>query len=572
MIQNIINIFNKFIANPKQLFCFFIAVNLIPCALLVFTEPYSWLGKVILITFPLGMYLAVYSILKNVGLLQLFLIPQLIFNAFQMVLFYLFGESVIAVDMFLNLATTSVSEASELLDNLWPAIIIVCVIYIPTILIAAIACKRKTHLLPVFRKKMAAIGLVIAILSYGLTFAATNRNTGDYKLKYDVFPINVYYNLHFAVKKWNRSMMYLQTSKDFKFDAQKTTNANNREIYVLVVGEAGRAVNWSLWGYDRETNPLLSQVQGLVLYPDAITQANATHKSVPLILSAANAENFDVIYHQKSILEAFKEAGFTTIFLSNQTPNRTFTDYFAAEADYHQNIRPASSGGILTENNYDTHMLPLLQHYIDSLPGNLFIVMHTYGSHFNYLERYPKEFAHFLPDESTEIEVKNRRQLINAYDNSIRYTDFFLNSLIQILDSTGSCTALYYSPDHGEDMLDDDRKRFLHASPHPTYYQLHIPLFLWFSENYREQFPQQYETAISNSPKPVSTRVAFHTMLDIAGIQTPWLDSTFSLVNPQFKTRSRMYLTDHDKPIMWYNSGLKKEDKAMVEKNHLDHR
>lgn len=572
MIQNIKNIFNKFIANPKHLFWFFIAVNLIPCVLLVFTEPYSWLGKVILITFPLGMYLAVYSILKNVGLLQLFLIPQLIFNAFQMVLFYLFGESVIAVDMFLNLATTSVSEASELLDNLWPAIIIVCVIYIPTILIAAIACKRKTHLLPVFRKKMAAIGLVIAILSYGLTFAATNRNTGDYKLKYDVFPINVYYNLHFAVKKWNRSMMYLQTSKDFKFDAQKTTNANNREIYVLVVGEAGRAVNWSLWGYDRETNPLLSQVQGLVLYPDAITQANATHKSVPLILSAANAENFDVIYHQKSILEAFKEAGFTTIFLSNQTPNRTFTDYFAAEADYHQNIRPASSGGILTENNYDTHMLPLLQHYIDSLPGNLFVVMHTYGSHFNYLERYPKEFAHFLPDESTEIEVKNRRQLINAYDNSIRYTDFFLNSLIQILDSTGSCTALYYSPDHGEDMLDDDRKRFLHASPHPTYYQLHIPLFLWFSENYREQFPQQYETAISNSPKPVSTRVAFHTMLDIAGIQTPWLDSTFSLVNPQFKTRSRMYLTDHDKPIMWYNSGLKKEDKAMVEKNHLDHR
>lgn len=572
MIQNIKNIFNKFIADPRQLFWFFIAVNLIPCVLLVFTEPYSWLGKVILITFPLGMYLAVYSILKNVGLLQLFLIPQLIFNAFQMVLFYLFGESVIAVDMFLNLATTSVSEASELLDNLWPAIIIVCVIYIPTILIAAIACKRKTHLLPVFRKKMAAIGLVIAILSYGLTFAAINRNTGDYKLKYDVFPINVYYNLHFAVKKWNRSMMYLQTSKDFKFDAQKTTNANNREIYVLVVGEAGRAVNWSLWGYDRETNPLLSQVQGLVIYPDAITQANATHKSVPLILSAANAENFDVIYHQKSILEAFKEAGFTTIFLSNQTPNRTFTDYFAAEADYHQNIRPASSGGILTENNYDTHMLPLLQHYIDSLPGNLFVVMHTYGSHFNYLERYPKEFAHFLPDESTEIEVKNRRQLVNAYDNSIRYTDFFLNSLIQILDSTGSCTALYYSPDHGEDMLDDDRKRFLHASPHPTYYQLHIPLFLWFSENYREQFPHQYETAVANSPKPVSTRVAFHTLLDIAGIQTPWLDSTFSLVNPQFKTRSRMYLTDHDKPIMWYNSGLKKEDKAMVEKNHLDHR
>lgn len=565
------HIFNSFIASPRQLFWFFIVVNLVPSILLVFTEPYSFMGKVILVTFPLGMYLAVFSVLKNVGLMQLFLIPQLVFNAFQIVLFYLFGESVIATDMFLNLATTSVSEASELLDNLWPAIILVCVIYIPAIIIAAIACKRKTHLTPVFRKKSVVWGLIIALLSYGLTFTATNLNTGEYRLKYDVFPVNIYYNLHFAVQKWNRSMLYPLTSKDFKFDAVKDKKADNREIYVLVVGEAGRAMNWSLWGYDRETNPLLSKRDGLVLYKDAITQANATHKSVPLILSAANADNFDMIYHQKSIIEAFKETGFTTIFLSNQTPNRTFTDYFAAEADYHQNIRPASTGGLITTNNYDTHMLPLLKHYIDSLPGNLFVVMHTYGSHFNYRERYPREFAHFLPDDATEVEVKNRDQLINAYDNSIRYTDYFLNGLIQILDSTGYCTALYYSPDHGEDMLDDNRKRFLHASPHPTYYQLHIPLFLWFSENYREQFPERYETATENSPKPVSTRVAFHTMLDIASLQTPWLDSTYSLVNPQFKTRERTYLTDHDKPIPWYKSGLKKQDKEMVEKKHMAH-
>ena len=58
-----------------------------------------------------------------------------------------------------------------------------------------------------------------------------------------------------------------------------------------------------------------------------------------------------------------------------------------------------------------------------------------------------------------------------------------------------------YLQDHGEDMLDDDRKRFLHASPHPTYYQLHIPLLFWFSENYREQFPEKYAAAESNQTK-----------------------------------------------------------------------
>lgn len=572
MLQRIKNIWNSFIGNSQQLFCFFILVNLVPNFVLFFTEPYSVTGKIILITFPLGLYFIVFSLLKNIGLLQLILIPQLVMNAFQLVILYLFGESVIAVDMFLNLATTNVSEASELLGNLWPAIICVCVIYIPTIVIAAFACRRRTYLSSRFRKRMAVSGLIIAVLSYGLTFTAKNEITGSYRLKYDVFPANIYYNLHFAVHKWQRSNLYPVTSKDFRFDARQTQKAEQREIYVLVVGEASRAINWSLWGYERETNPLLSATPGIVAYKDAITQANATHKSVPLILSNATAENYDVIYRQKSIIEAFKEAGFKTIFLSNQTPNRTFTDYFATEADYHVNIRPASTGGIYTTNNYDDHMIPLLQHYIDSLPDNLFIVMHTYGSHFNYKERYPKEFSHFTPDDATEVEVKNRDQLINAYDNSIRYTDYFLHHLIETLDSTGSFSALYYSPDHGEDLLDDDRKRFLHASPHPTYYQLHIPLFLWFSETYRNNRPQQYETAITNETKPVSTRVAFHTMLDIASIQTPYFNPEHSLISPDFKAERRMYLNDHDQPVFYYNSGLKKQDKEMIEKQHLDHR
>lgn len=572
MLHTLKNLFDRFISNPRQLFWYFIAVNLLPCLLLVFTEPLSWTGKIILIGFPLGMYCFVYSWMKNVGALQLFLIPQLILNAFQLVLFYLFGESVIAVDMFLNLMTTNVTEASELLNSLWPAILLVCIIYIPTIVIAAFACRRKTDLTPRFRKKILVSGLIVAFLSYGLTFTAENKNTGTYKLKYDVFPVNVYYNLYLAIHKWHRSNLYPETSKDFRFDAQKTAQADSREIYVLVIGEAGRAVNWSMWGYERETNPLLSRTPGIVIYKDAITQANATHKSVPLILSAATAEDYEVIYHQKSIIEAFKEAGFKTVFLSNQTPNRSFTDYFAAEADIHVNIRPASTGTLLTVNNYDTHMIPLCKKYIDSIPDNLFIVLHTYGSHFNYKERYPKEFSYFTPDNATEIEVKNREQLINAYDNSVRYTDYFLHSLIEMLDSTGSCTALYYSPDHGEDLLDDNRKRFLHASPHPTYYQLHIPIFLWFSSKYQTNFPQQCEAAVVNRSKPISTNSAFNTMLDLASIHTPYLNIQRSLVNPEFKTEHRMYLTDHDEPIFWYNSGMKKEDKDMIDKNGLDYR
>ena len=119
--------------NPKLLFWFFIGINLIPSIL--------------------GLYLLFFSLSKDTGLIQLVLFPLLFLHAFQLVLFYLFGEAVIAVDMFLNLATTNASEAGELLDNIWPAIILVCALYIPTIIVAVIACKLKLYLPVSFRKK-----------------------------------------------------------------------------------------------------------------------------------------------------------------------------------------------------------------------------------------------------------------------------------------------------------------------------------------------------------------------------------------------------------------------------------
>lgn len=128
-------------------------MSLIPSVCLIFTEPFSFMGKVVLITFPFGLYIFLLSLSKNTGKVQLFLFPLLFLHAFQLVLFYLFGEAVIAVDMFLNLVTTNVSEASELLDNIWPAVVIVCLLYLPTTAIAAVACKRKVYLPSPFRKK-----------------------------------------------------------------------------------------------------------------------------------------------------------------------------------------------------------------------------------------------------------------------------------------------------------------------------------------------------------------------------------------------------------------------------------
>ncbi len=100
-----------------------------------------------------------------------------------------------------------------------------------------------------------------------------------------------------------------------------------------------------------------------------------------------------------------------------------------------------------------------------------------------------------------EAERKYRDNLVNAYDNSIRYTDDFLSRLIRMLEKQQVDAAMLYTSDHGEDIFDDSRHLFLHASPVPSYYQLHVPFLIWMSDDYRETYPERWNTAIENKDK-----------------------------------------------------------------------
>lgn len=144
----------------------------------------------------------------------------------------------------------------------------------------------------------------------------------------------------------------------------------------------------------------------------------------------------------------------------------------------------------ISDNPLDHDLLPLLDNFIVKSGNKQFIVLHTYGSHFNYRDRYSDKFKVFIPDNSVNLEYRHRDLLINSYDNSILSTDDFLASVIDKLRNTGAVTCMFYLPDHGEDIMDDDRHRFLHASPCPTYYQLHIPFLIWFSDEYNNRYPR----------------------------------------------------------------------------------
>ena len=108
-------------------------------------------------------------------------------------------------------------------------------------------------------------------------------------------------------------------------------------------------------------------------------------------MSDATACNYDSIYHQKGIITAFKEAGFRTAFFSNQRYNHSFIDFFGMEADTYDFIKEDSVSS--TYNPSDDELLKLVEEELAKGATKQFIVLHTYGSHFNYRERYPSEDA-----------------------------------------------------------------------------------------------------------------------------------------------------------------------------------
>ena len=561
-------IFNK-VSSGQFLYAYAVVALLLPNIALCYTECLTPWACGVNVLLPLSLYMLFFSAAKRPGKMVWWAFIFVFFAAFQLVLLYLFGTGVIAVDMFLNLVTTNPGEAMELLDNLAPAVVGVFVVYLPLLILGGVNIRRDSRLSVSFQQRVrhwamqiGAIGLFCLLASYLVV--------DDYRMRNQLYPVNICYNLYLAFERNAASENYKEASRNFKFDARSEHSATAPEVYVMVVGETARAHNFSLYGYPRNTNPLLSKTPGIKAFPNVTTQSNTTHKSVPMLLSAASAEDFERLFHEKGILAAFKEAGFHTVFISNQLPNHSFIDFLGEQADEHYFLKKKDA---LQGNHYDEDLLQKLDEILPKADASssahyhyryrkLFVVLHSYGSHFNYQERYPRSFAYFKPDSRSEAKSENRRDLLNAYDNTIRYTDYILHGIIERLQKWEGVqtktdgvydqptSAMLYTSDHGENIFDDERCLFLHAAPKASDYELHVPFIIWTSDGFSKQYPDILKALGENRSKQVQSSLsAFHTMLGIGGIQTRYRKDEYSVASGKYHPLKLLYLDDHDEAI-----------------------
>jgi glucan phosphoethanolaminetransferase (alkaline phosphatase superfamily) len=332
-------------------------------------------------------------------------------------------------------------------------------------------------------------------------------------------------------------------SASFQFGARQAAPDQRPEIVVMVLGESSRADRWSLNGYERETNPLLSQEANLVNLPDVITSVSATRLSVPVIISRKPAmQSLKDGFSEKSFLTAYKEAGFKTYWLSNQISFGEFdtpVSVFAKEADV---IQFLNLGGFTNNSNFDQVLFEPLRHAIaDPAPKKL-IVLHSLGSHWNYSHRYPKEFDQWQPslygvDKPVYTDTKIKPQLNNSYDSTILYTDWFLSQVIGTLKDSQQLASLMYVADHGQTLYDKTCNLAFHG--HNTQFEFHVPAFVWYSDRYRQRHPDKVAQLVRHRQARLATENVFHTLLDLGDIRYDGERLEWSFMNKQFKQHKR---------------------------------
>ncbi len=328
--------------------------------------------------------------------------------------------------------------------------------------------------------------------------------------------------------------------KHFRFDAHRNVPAAPDEHFVLILGESVRRDHLQPYGYPRPTSPQLTKRDDLLLFTDVVSPANQTRRSVKMMLSPATALDLSDFYRKGTIVNLANEAGFHTTWLSNQ-------------GRYGQHDTEVSSIGrdadlrVFTNTDWDTHSLDerLISpfHNIASDRSKpRFTVVHLLGSHGSYFRRYPPAFDYFhdTPPGSDGMN-ESLKNAINAYDNSLRYTDSIIDQIIRILEKTKALGCAIYSPDHGE-ILGEVNGRTTHGFPTVQRPEAEIPFIVWCSQSYRQRHPDVWARLSANRHLPFSTEHLFDLLADMMAIDYPGDQPSTSIANPSFEPPSTRYL------------------------------
>jgi lipid A ethanolaminephosphotransferase len=290
-----------------------------------------------------------------------------------------------------------------------------------------------------------------------------------------------------------------------------TIKDTEKSIAILVIGESARSENFSLYGYEKLTNPLLSNIENVYSF-NATACATYTTAAVKCMLEHKNTNKLYEILPNYLYRNNVEVIWRTTNW--GQPPIH-IKNFFNKD-----DLKKGCEG---EECNYDAILLKgLKEQILASEKDKILIVLHTSTSHGPlYSKKYPPEFEKFKPVcNSVELGKCSPEELINAYDNTIVYTDYILSGLIDILKQLNdyNSTMLFVS-DHGESL--GENNLYMHGIPKAIApkEQLEIPFIVWVSDGSKNLKPNE----------TLSQNHVFHSVLNFLAIESPVYDENMNI-------------------------------------------
>ena len=442
-------------------------------------------------------------------------------------------------DMIQNVMVTTITESKHLLTfgfvshvllfGVLPAAIIACVKIRPGSMTRTIALPLVTSVLSF----ALAAGLLMTDLK---TYSSILRERKDYMSSFQPgMPIvGAIRYAKMMARSANVSVAAVgeDATKGIGYGADRKPM-----LTIVVAGETARAQNFSLNGYDVETNPMLAQLP-VISFTDVDSCGTATATSLPCMFSKFTRDDYSYqkgISHE-NVLDVLDHAGLHVEWWDNNTGDKGIARRATTRSLTHtENAEFCAAGECM-----DGIFMQALQNYASTITQDTVLVLHQIGSHGpTYYLRYPEEFEKFTPACRT-AEFKNctPEEITNAYDNTIAYTDQILAETIAFLEAQDQLsTALLYVSDHGESL--GESGLYLHGSPYfmAPEYQTKVPMILWMSQTFKSQFGIDNGCLTAKTDTPLSHDNLFHSLLGMLDIQTnvrnPDLDLFSSCRNQQ---------------------------------------
>ena len=427
---------------------------------------------------------------------------------------------VIDHEMLLNAMQTNMHESLDLLTMglVWNVLLLGV---LPAYFVYKIKIVYKPFKSAVFEKfKVLLVSLlviVLMLLSFSKFYTSFFR---EHK------PLRYYTNPTYWIYSFGKYLSYTFNDSSIVLaqqglDAKKRTVEGKRKLVIMVVGEAARADHFSLNGYKRKTNPLLEN-EDIINFTQVSSCGTSTAYSVPCMFSMFGRDDYDYKkgISNENILDVLSHTNDISVLWRD---NNSDSKGVALRVGY-ENYRTPEHNTMCQEGECrDEGMLVGLEEYIQThQEKDILIVLHQMGNHGPaYYKRYPKAYEVFTPTcQTNQLEKCKQEEIINAYDNAILYTDYFLSRVIGFLKGYDASfeTAMLYMSDHGESL--GENGVYLHGLPYfmAPDAQTHIAALMWANTSMKETI--HFPSLKKHQNDTYSQDNLFHTLLGLFDVNT----------------------------------------------------